>query len=146
MSDVDRVLKLFRGSNGRLISSGEIIDAKFDNGKRIVEYTGRITDARERIKCSCGKDPKSCYADEHILNVKNNWYQYRSRRKVETIPILNLKPDYVKQREDLLEEYKKESDPMKKEIIKQRGLAVSALLKKQDEDDQFVQSIGKALL
>jgi hypothetical protein len=35
---------------------------------------------------------------------------------------------------------------MKKEIIKQRGLAVSALLKKQDEDDQFVQSIGKALL
>lgn len=146
MSDVDRVLKLFRGSSGRLISSGEIIDAKFDNGKRIVEYTGRITDARERIGCSCGKDPKSCYADEHILNVKTNWYQYRSRRKVEVIPILNLKPDYAKQREDLLEEYKKESDPMKKEIIKQRGLAVSALLKKQNEDDQFVQSIGKALL
>ncbi len=147
MSDVDRVLKLFRQSNGRLISSSEIVDAKFDNGKRIIEYSGRITNARERIKCSCGKDPKSCYSNEHIVNVKTNWYQYRSSRKVaEVIPTLQLKPDYSKQREELLEEYRRETDLFKKEIIKQKGLAVAALINKQKQEDEFVESIGKALL
>lgn len=147
MSDVDRVLKLFRQSNGRLISSSEIVDARFDNGKRIIEYSGRITDARERMGCSCGKDPKSCYSQEHIVNVKTNWYQYRSSRKVaEVIPTLQLRPDYMKQREKLREQYRKETDLFKKEIIKQKGLAISALIDKQKQEDEFVESIGKALL
>jgi hypothetical protein len=147
MSDVDRVLKLFRQSNGRLISSSEIVDAKFDNGKRIIEYSGRITDARERMGCSCGKDPKSCYSYEHIVNVKTNWYQYRSNRKTtEVIPTLQLRPDYTKQREELLNEYRNETDALKKEIIKQKGLAVAALINKQKQEDESVETIGKALL
>ena len=77
MTDAQRILQLFRTSQGRRISCAELVEGNYFGSKKIIEYSGRITDARKIIGCSCGKDPNSCTASEHILNVKRNWYQYR---------------------------------------------------------------------
>lgn len=117
MTDKDRILAHFRNSGGRLISCSELVDGRFYGTKRIIEYSGRITDARKEVGCTCGQDKDTCTADEHIRNVKTNWYQYSSIKKEEvknaptldvngvSIRINNLKADlesyrglYVKMR------------------------------------------------
>lgn len=85
MTDKQRILAHFRNSNGRLISCSELVDGQFYGTKRIIEYTGRIADARKELGCTCGKDQTSCEAQEHIINTKTNWYQYRSDSKKEVI-------------------------------------------------------------
>jgi hypothetical protein len=77
MTDAQRVLQLFKTSQGRRISCAELVEGNYFGSKKIIEYSGRITDARKIIGCSCGKDPNACTASEHILNIKRNWYQYR---------------------------------------------------------------------
>jgi hypothetical protein len=77
MTDAQRILQLFRTSQGRRISCAELVEGNYFGSKKIIEYSGRITDARKIIGCSCGKDPNACTASEHILNIKRNWYQYR---------------------------------------------------------------------
>lgn len=149
MSDKTRLLALFRRSNGRLISSSEMIDGKFDSGKRIIEYTGRLKDARDAMGCTCGDDPKRCVSGEHIVNVKTNWYQYQSTRVIrdEEIPTLKPeKPDYKKMRELLVIEYKKESDPFKKQLITQKGLALKSLIEQQEQSKELISHAEKALL
>lgn len=149
MSDKTRLLALFRQSNGRLITSSEMIDGRFDNGKRIIEYTGRLKDARDEMGCTCGEDPKKCLGSEHIVNVRTNFYQYQTTRPVveEVIPTLEIeKPDYEKQRKALAKKYLAETDPFKKEAIKQAGLAVRALINKQIEDKKLERNIVEALL
>lgn len=78
MIDRDRILALFRHSGGRLITSGEMVAGQFYGKKPIIEYTGRITDARNELGCTCGQDQSTCKAQEHIRNVKQNYYQYVS--------------------------------------------------------------------
>lgn len=89
MTDKDRVLAFFRTSQGRRIFMREIID-----GLRIVEYTGRITDARKLIDCTCGEDQARCLSSEHIRNVAKGWYQYISLNQTKAIPTASvpLKP------------------------------------------------------
>lgn len=148
MSDKTRLLALFRKSNGRLISSSEMVDGKFDNGKRIIEYTGRIKDARDAMGCTCGEDPKRCVSKEHIVNVKTNWYQYQSTKtfRAEEIPVIKQeKPDYKKMRELLVIEYRNEKDAFKRELIKQKGLAIKKLIEQQSQDENMLQEVVKAL-
>lgn len=78
MTHKNRILKLFRNSGGRLISSSELVMGEYYGTKKIIEYTGRITDARRELGCTCGENKHTCQAQEHIVNVKTNWYQYQS--------------------------------------------------------------------
>lgn len=78
MTHKNRILKLFRNSGGRLISSSELVMGEYYGTKKIIEYTGRITDARKELGCTCGENKHTCQAQEHIVNVKTNWYQYQS--------------------------------------------------------------------
>lgn len=93
MTDRERVLALFRNSNGILISSSMLIDGQYYGTKRIIEYTGRIKDARNEIGCTCGKDQRLCTAQEHIINVKTNWYRYVSSKTKQS-----NKPELIKTR------------------------------------------------
>lgn len=76
MTDKERILQLFRNSHGILINVNTIIDGQFYGTKRIIEYTGRISDARKELGCTCGVSVQHCEATEHIQNVKTNWYRY----------------------------------------------------------------------
>lgn len=78
MTNKNRILALFRNSNGRLISSTELVMGEYYGTKKIIEYTGRICDARKELGCTCGESKQTCEAQEHIVNVKTNWYQYQS--------------------------------------------------------------------
>lgn len=51
---------------------------EYYGNKKIIEYTGRICDARKELGCTCGESKQLCEAQEHIINVKTNWYQYKS--------------------------------------------------------------------
>jgi len=57
------------------------------NNLHILEYTGRISDARKQIGCNCGRgNPKLCSAKEHIINTRKGYYKYvlEGRAKGET--------------------------------------------------------------
>lgn len=76
MTDVQRVLQLFRTSHGKLISNSTVLEGQYYGTKQILNWSARITDARDLIGCNCGIDQTTCQATEHIRNVKKNWYQY----------------------------------------------------------------------
>lgn len=113
MTDAQRILALFRHSNGRLITSGEMVAGQFYGKKPIIEYTGRITDARNELGCTCGQDQSTCKAQEHIRNVKQNYYQYVSSlpkkpklEPTETFDVEVVKKMAVLTRSGLVQEYK----------------------------------------
>jgi len=82
LTDSLRVLQLFRKSAGQLISNATIMAGDYFGTKPIATYTARITDARDLIGCTCGLDETTCKAQEHIRNVKKNWYQYVGKQPV----------------------------------------------------------------
>lgn len=71
MTDVERVLQLFRQYANLEFNHRKIVD-----DLRISEYTGRITDAREVLGCTCGKDKDTCTAREHIVNTRKGYYKF----------------------------------------------------------------------
>jgi hypothetical protein len=93
MTDAQRILQLFRTSQGRRISCAELVEGNYFGSKKIIEYSGRITDARKIIGCSCGKDPNACTASEHILNIKRNWYQYRG--SLDVVEVIRTREEQV---------------------------------------------------
>lgn len=77
MTDVERVLRLFRDHTNIEINHRMIVD-----DLHISEYTGRITDARDKLGCTCGRDKKSCTALEHIVNTRKGYYRFVSKTPV----------------------------------------------------------------
>lgn len=71
MTDTLRVLQLFRQYANLEFNHRKIVD-----DLRISEYTGRITDAREVLGCTCGKDKDACTAREHIVNTRKGYYKF----------------------------------------------------------------------
>lgn len=153
MTDTERVLQLFRQSNGRLISNASIIDGSFFGTKPILNWSARITNARQAIKpepCTCGQDEKTCLATEHIRNVKKNWYQYvndnkRSAFVVEPESHVNIR-DIEQKIERLIEAYKKEKNEWKKSIIKVQGMALRRSLEIEKQNAKVVNEVMESLL
>ncbi len=71
MTDTQRVLKLFR-ENPNMELNHRIIVVEMG----ISEYSGRITNAREELGCTCGKDKDACTASEHIVNTRKGFYKF----------------------------------------------------------------------
>lgn len=150
MTDTERVLQLFRQSNGRLISNASIIDGSFFGTKPVLNWSARITDARHKINCNCGQDERTCEANEHIRNVKKNWYQYvddnkRSAFVVEPESHVNIR-DIEQKIERLIEAYKKEKNEWKKSIIKVQGMALRRSLEIEKQNAKVVNEVMESLL
>lgn len=143
MTDCERILALFRNSFERRINVNEIVDGKYFGSKKIIEYSGRITDAREEMGCTCGKDKKSCTASEHIINVKRNWYQYRSDKvevKKEVVKPVNI-AEVTRKLAILKEEYRKAQNDADKKLIEVRGKALRMSLEDKRLESQVVQAL-----
>ena len=124
MTNKNRILALFRNSNGRLISSTELVMGEYYGTKKIIEYTGRICDARKELGCTCGESKQTCEAQEHIVNVKTNWYQYQSslpKREVVGLQresIMLSTEDQLAKLRDQYRRARESGDEMRMDLIK----------------------------
>lgn len=74
MTDKQRLLGFFRSNSNREVNAyTEIVGPE---GLRILEYSGRISELREDLGCTCGKEPLYCQAQEHILNTRKGYYKF----------------------------------------------------------------------
>lgn len=140
-TDGEKVLEMFKSQPGKWVNHRYII---VDMG--ISEYTGRIGDARGLIKCTHGDKTIKCIAEEHIINVKKGWYMFEGKPGKINYLLDIEKPNYTKQYLDLREAYKAESDPFKREIIKQKGLAAKTLMEQQNKTNDLVANVTETLL
>lgn len=150
MSDVSLVAELFERSGGKLISVEEITSVR-QNGTTMYSYTERIANVRSKWECSCGDDPQHCKANKHIVNIKPGWFQFQSTRlaleAIENVPVLEeQKTDYKKIYFDAIEQYRKEKDYFKKELIKQKGIVAKKLWIQQQQDTELLEAARKVLL
>lgn len=150
MSDVSLVAELFERSGGKLISV-EVITAVRQNGTTMHSYTERIANVRSKWQCKCGDDPKYCKANKHIVNIKPGWFKFQSTRLAleaeESVPVLQQeKIDYKQIYLDAIEQYRKESDSFKKELIKQKGIVAKKLWIQQQQDMELLEATRKALI
>jgi len=114
MTDTLRVLQLFRQYANLEFNHRKIVD-----DLRISEYTGRITDAREVLGCTCGKDKSTCTAREHIVNTRKGYYKFITPVKPFVPPVETLIDPEV-QLEKLRNQYRearKNGDQWKMEQI-----------------------------
>jgi hypothetical protein len=124
MTGKKRIPALFRNSNGRLISATELVMGEYYGSKKIIEYTGRIKDARDEIGCTCGENKNGCQAQEHIVNVKTNWYQYKSslpKREVVGLQRESVMLSTEQQLAKLRDQYRKaraKNDELRMDLIK----------------------------
>lgn len=88
MTDRDRLLAFLKANKGREINAfTEIV-----NGLHILEYTGRLTDCRKKIGCTCASG-LFCSAKEHIVNTRKGYYKYVDN---------SIKTDVVERSEEML--------------------------------------------
>lgn len=114
MTDVNRVIQLFKDNPNREINHRRIVD-----DLRISEYTGRITDAREILGCTCGKDKTTCQSTEHIVNTRKGYYKFITPVKP-FVPPVETTIDPQRQLERLREQYreaKKNNDTQSMKMI-----------------------------
>lgn len=114
MTDVERVLQLFRNFANIEINHRKIVD-----DLRISEYTGRIVDTREVLGCTCGKDKDACTAREHIVNTRKGYYKFITPVEPFTppeTPKLSVEDELEKLR-DQYREAKKNGDELKMKMI-----------------------------
>ena len=146
MTDTQRVLQLFRRSNGKLVSNSSISAGQYFGTKPILNWSARITDARDEIKCNCGQDETTCTAQEHIRNVKKNWYQYVGKRVVTPEPAKAWVDvnELRRQLEDLRTRYVT-AQGVQKDIIRIQGQALKRSLDIQLATSAQVQTVMEAL-
>lgn len=77
MTSKERIYAYLKTLEGREFSHRKIIDSA-PMGLGISEYSGRFSDLRKDFGCTCGEDPTTCTATEHILNTRKNFYKYIS--------------------------------------------------------------------
>ena len=114
MTDVERVLQLFRQYANLEFNHRKIVD-----DLRISEYTGRITDAREVLGCTCGKDKDTCTAREHIVNTRKGYYKFITPVKPFTppeAPKLSVE-DQLEKLRDQYRDARKNGDELKMKMI-----------------------------
>lgn len=148
MTDSQRVLELFRKSNGKLISNAEIMSGDYYGSKPIATYTARITDARDLIHCDCGIDEAACTAVEHIRNVKKNWYQYVGKQTEQPKEPAHVWVDVQKIQADL-EDLRKRyvvADPYMKSLIEVQGRALKRSIELQQSMASEVKSVMERLV
>lgn len=76
MIDRDRLLAYFRDHPNQEICCTTLVEGDYYGTKKIIEYTGRIKNARDFLGCTCGEEPLYCQADEHIINTRKGYYKF----------------------------------------------------------------------
>jgi hypothetical protein len=130
MTDANRLLAFFRDNPNREICCTELVAGQFYGTKKIIEYTGRIKDARDILGCTCGEDKHSCTAPEHIVNVRKGFYKFIT--KVEVVAptqeyFMFTLDEMQKKREELIKKYreaKAKDDKVMMKIIEIQGKAI----------------------
>ena len=147
MTDVQRVLQLFRRSQGKLISNSSISAGQYFGTKPILNWSARITDARDEIKCNCGQDETTCTASEHIRNVKKNWYQYVGVKPVAPKPPAHVyvRPGLVELKLSELRARYRIAGDFERTIIAAQGKALKRSLDIQLATSAQVQTVMEAL-
>lgn len=147
MTDTQRVLTLFRKSGGKLISNSSISAGQYFGTKPILNWSARITDARDEIKCNCGQDETTCTANEHIRNVKKNWYQYVGSQPVKPKEPARVYVD-VQHVELQLAQLRREyaaAEGWRKDVIRIQGVALKRSLELQQSIKPEVRQTMEAL-
>lgn len=127
--DRQRLLSYLRANEGREINAfTEIV-----NGLKILEYTGRLTDCRKMIGCTCASNI-FCTSQEHIVNTRKGYYKYigiknnKKDKKYRNEEDFMVSMDEMKQkREELIKKYraaKAKGDEAMMKIIEVQGKAI----------------------
>lgn len=80
LPDWKRILYYLKDRGDKEVNINTLIRGQFYGTKRIIEYTGRISDARKKLGCTCGENTETCKADEHIISTRRNFVKYTSGR------------------------------------------------------------------
>lgn len=84
MTDRERLLAFFRENPNREVNAYTELVA---GGLQILEYTGRISDVREHLGCTCGQDINQCRATEHVQNTRKGYYKFVTAHETHKEPI-----------------------------------------------------------
>lgn len=131
MTHAEKVQQLFENSNGKIITPMDVI-----NYINSIAYSERITGARNKWGCSCGNNPDTCTATQHIINIGKNKYIYKGIKKAEpkkeTIkPVSQAQIGYKLQL--LREKYRKAENDTDKRLIQLQANILKNTLVKQEE-------------
>lgn len=135
MTDKQRLLEYFKSKpNTEVNAYTEIVGVE---GLRILEYSGRISDLREDLGCTCGKDPAECTASEHILNTRKGYYKFVTFMQ----PVWqSVDPQTLEEKLEALRIAYKNAPDSEKPLIKVRGLAL-----KRSQDKAIKDQVKSAL-
>lgn len=124
MTDKDRLLQFFRSNPNREVNA--YLEIVGPEGLRILEYTGRISDVREDLGCTCGQDQNSCTASEHIQNTRKGYYRFVTKfieKRPVSVPLAELEAKRQALRAKYVEA-RANKDEMGMKIIEAQGRAV----------------------
>lgn len=147
MTDANRLLAFFRDNPNRDVCCTQLVAGEFYGHKKIIEYTGRLKDARDILGCTCGKDKNSCTASEHIINTRKGFYKFVT--SVEVIKpreeqIMVTLDELKQRRKALVSEYleaKKKGDEMHMRIVEIRGKAIKNAIEQQERAELIKSSL-----
>lgn len=121
--DRQRLLNYLKANEGREVNAFiEIV-----NGLKILEYTGRLTDCRKMIGCTCSSG-LTCTSQEHIINTRKGYYKYIGIKNDKDEEDFMVSMDEMQQkREELVKKYreaKAKDDKVMMKIIEVQGKAI----------------------
>jgi hypothetical protein len=147
MTDAKRILALFRQRPNTEICCTELVMGQFFGTKKIIEYTGRLKNARDILGCTCGEDKNSCTASEHIVNTRKGFYKFITQVEVvkprEEQVVVNLQ-ELKQRREALRDEYreaKAKGDQMHMKIVEIRGKAIKNAIEQEERSKLIKESL-----
>lgn len=123
--DRQRLLNYLKSNQNREVNAFvEIV-----NGLHILEYTGRLTDARKMIGCVCSSG-LTCTSLEHIINTRKGYYKYINHAPKEDFierSFMYTLDEMQQKREELikkLKEARKNGDVELEKLITAQGKAI----------------------
>lgn len=75
MTHVQKMYQYFKQHEGQ-----EVNHRVFIVDLVISEYTGRMTDLRRKLGCTCSESQTLCSAFEHVRNTRKNYYMYLNEK------------------------------------------------------------------
>lgn len=145
-NDSQKILEYFRRNPNKEINA--YLDI-VTNGLRILEYSGRISGARDIIDCHCAKgDPIDCTSTEHILNTKKGYYKYITNMtppKVEPKQFRVSNSDLETRLENLRVEYRSASET-KRKLLEISARRIKEMIAENNSINNLTESVQKELL
>lgn len=124
MTDKQRLLAYFKSKPNTEVNAYLEIVA---SGLRILEYSGRISDIRKDLGCTCGEDQNTCTSREHIRNTRKGFYKFvTGQEEIGEVYMIKFE-DLEKRRQKLARQYveaREKGDEGLMRLIEVQGRAV----------------------